>query len=64
MDEKKIEVGNLIIMLSMNDPDPIPPGTIGVVELIDSRGTIHVKWENGRSLGVIPGEDKFSLVTE
>ena len=40
-----------------NDPNPIPSGTKGTVEFVDDMGTVFCKFDNGRSLGVIPGED-------
>jgi len=47
----------------MSDPNPIPPQTEGTVDHIDGIGTLHVKWDNGRTLGVIPNEDIFILIT-
>lgn len=41
------------------DPNPIPPGTKGVVLNVDDIGTVHCVFENGRLLGLIPGEDQF-----
>lgn len=33
-------------------PEPtVPSGTHGEVLMVDSMGTIHVKWENGSTLG-------------
>jgi len=35
------------------------PGTRGRVSFVDDTGTIHVEWEDGSSLGLIPGEDRW-----
>ena len=51
--------GTKVKLISMADPYPIKEGTVGTVESIDDVGTIFVKWEDGRSLGLIYGEDDF-----
>ena len=48
----------------MDDPyAPVPPGTRGTVAAVDDVGTIHMKWDNGRTLGVVPGVDQFRKLT-
>lgn len=55
--------GTRIRLNSMEDPyAPIAPCTEGVVDFVDDIGTIHMKWNNGRSLGIVPGEDSFSVL--
>ena len=49
----------------MKDPyAPVPAGTRGTVKFVDSKGTIFPEWDNGRSLGVVPGEDSFRKLTQ
>lgn len=45
-----------------NDPNPIPSGTKGTVEFVDDMGTVFCKFDNGRSFGMIPGEDNFHVI--
>ena len=55
--------GTRIRLNSMNDPySPVPAGTEGIVDLVDDAGQIHMKWNNGRTLPLIPGEDSFTVL--
>ena len=40
------------------------PGGKGTVHCVDDMGTIHVQWDCGSSLGLIPGEDDWKKITE
>ena len=52
--------GTRIELINMKVPyAPDPTGTRGTVKFVDSMGTIFPEWDNGRSLGVVPGEDSF-----
>lgn len=56
--------GTRIRCLHMNDPyQPVPEGMMGTVLSVDDAGTIHVHWDNGSSLGLIPGIDLFERIT-
>ena len=56
--------GTRVELISMdNDPRPIAPSTRGTVRIVDDMGTVHVEWDNGRRLGLIPGEDSFRKLT-
>ncbi len=52
-------LGKRIKLIWMGDPHPVEPQTKGTVYLVDDMGTLHVKWDNGRTLGVIPNSDIF-----
>jgi len=57
--------GKRIELIEMpSDPSPIEPGTKGTVEMVDGLGQLILKWDNGRTLSLIPGVDKFKIVEE
>lgn len=65
MMKERYPKGTRICLDSMeNDPNPIPPGTKGTVEFVDDCGSVFCKFDNGRSLGMIPGEDSFHKIQE
>ena len=47
-----------------DDPRPIPPGTKGTVRIVDDMGTVHCDFDNGRRLGLVPGEDVFHITED
>ena len=47
-----------------DDPRPIEPGTKGTVRTVDDMGTVHCNFDNGRNLGLVPGEDSFHVIAE
>lgn len=63
--KKQYSVGTRVLLLHMgDDPRPIPPNTRGTVRTVDSLGTVHCSFDNGRQLGLVPGEDSFRKLTE
>ncbi len=38
------------------------PGDQGTVTMIDAMGTVHMRWDDGSTLGMIPGEDRFKVI--
>lgn len=60
---KMYPAGTKIQLISMRDEKyPVLPRTIGEVTHIDDMGSIHMKWENGSSLAIIPEADSFKVV--
>lgn len=61
--KKQYPAGTRIRMDHMDDPySPIPPGTQGTVDSVDALGQIHMKWDNGRTLAIVPGVDHFTTL--
>jgi hypothetical protein len=57
--------GTRIELINMDDPyAPVPAGTKGTVEYVDDMGQIGMKWDNGRTLALIPEVDEFEIIKE
>lgn len=55
--------GTRIELIHMDDPyAPVPSGTKGTVEFVDDMGQIAMKWDNGRTLALIPEVDEFKII--
>lgn len=61
----KYPEGTRIKLIHMDDPyAPVPAGTKGTVEYVDGFGQIGMKWDNGRTLALIPEVDEFEIIEE
>lgn len=62
--DERPEVGQWVEYLGSDDPDPFPPavGAHGVVVFVDDAGTRHVRWQDGRHLGLLPRVDRWVIV--
>ena len=50
--------GTRVELVSTTDPyTRLKPGVQGTVSSVDDIGTIHINWDSGSSLGMVPGED-------
>ncbi len=38
------------------------PGALGTVTVIDDLGTVHVRWDDGGTLGLVPDEDEWVVL--
>ncbi len=61
---EKYPAGTTMQLISMDDEQAPPVGTIGEVQFVDDAGGVHVKWQNGSSLALIPGVDSVAILTE
>lgn len=46
----------------MDDEQPILAGTVGTIDYIDSEGQLHMIWDNGRTLALIPEIDELEVI--
>lgn len=57
--------GTRLELIAMDDPYMHPnPGDQGTVQGVDDMGQIMMRWDNGSSLSLIPGYDKFKIAKE
>lgn len=64
MIKDRYPAGTRVMLLHMgSDPRPVEPNSKGTVVAVDDIGTVHCDFDNGRSLGMIPGEDTFRTLT-
>lgn len=62
---KRYPKGTRVKLISLEDPySRLPEGTKGTVDAVDDIGTIHVRWDNGSGLGVVPGVDEIKVIQE
>lgn len=58
--KQEYPAGTRIVLDFMgDDPRPIKSGSQGTVRVVDDMGTVHCDFDNGRRMGLIPGEDSF-----
>lgn len=53
-----------ILLEHMDDTYGVPDGTRGTVDYVDDAGQIHMKWDNGRTLALVPQVDRFRKLTK
>jgi hypothetical protein len=61
--KEQYPAGTRIELFHMDDPyGPIDLGRQGTVDSVDDAGTLHMRWDNGRTIGIVPGEDQFKVI--
>lgn len=61
--ERYLKGTRIELLSTMDDIQGVEKGIKGTVVGVDDMGTIHMKWDNGRGLGLIPGEDSFKVLS-
>lgn len=57
--------GTRVLLIQMDDDrNPVEPNTRGTVNHVDDLGTIHMNWDNGRTLAICLHADSFRKLTE
>lgn len=57
--------GSRVELIHMDDPySKLKQGDQGTVDHVDDTGTIHVNWDSGSTLGLIPEVDQFTVLNE
>lgn len=55
--------GRRIRVVACTDPHTtLPAGLCGTVVFVDGLGTVHVRWDDGRTLGLVPDLDQYELL--
>lgn len=57
------QAGDRVQLVYMEDDyETLEPGLKGTVSFIDDHGTVHINWDNGSTLGLLPQEDKWLVI--
>lgn len=54
--------GTRVRLIQMDDPRPVPVGTLGTVLDVNDLGSLIVSWDNGQSLNVLYGIDSVEKI--
>jgi len=58
-----INKGDRVRLISTTDRyTELLHGDLGTVRRIDALGTVHVTWDSGSNLGLVPGEDSWVIL--
>ena len=60
---KQYPRGTRVELITMDDPQAPPEGTMGTVIAVDDTGSLIVNWDNGSGLNVIYGVDRVKIVS-
>lgn len=52
------------LLYTSDEHTKLRPGAEGTISFIDSMRTIHVDWDDGSTLGLIPGVDSWEVLSK
>lgn len=62
---RRLGQGTRVRYEGSRDPDGYSPrkcGLEGTVTTVDDAGTVHMKWDDGSTLGILPGIDRYTVL--
>lgn len=63
--KQKNKIGQRIRAIKIEDPyTEIQSGATGTIAFVDDFDTLHIDWDNGSRLGIIPGIDTFEMIDD
>lgn len=63
--DSNVKVGDKLQLIALEDRyAKLAPGSIGIVDKIDDTGTLHMRWNDGSTLGLIPNIDKYNIIAK
>lgn len=58
-----IEKGQRVRLVHTSDPyTNLIRGALGTVRRVDALGTVHINWDSGSRLGLVPGVDEWVIL--
>lgn len=66
MPKPDVEKGARVRLLTCNDPyTRLERGQEGTVTHVDSLGTVHIAWDDGSTLGLVPAAgDRYKVIAD
>ena len=62
--KKSYPPGTRVELISMEGESKMPSGLEGTVTIVDDIGQIHVDWDNGSTLALVPETDSYRKLPE
>lgn len=62
---RAVRRGTRVKLIFTDDPwTKLVPGTLGTVDFVDDAATVHVRWDDGSTLGMIAeAGDRYEVVS-